>query len=112
LESQADNNARAYFFPAETTSDLVMMNIQRSRKSRLIIKLVIGIFKSIQMKLEKCRNISAMLNIIPIHDTATPYGFRPNKLYVKPKFAFSSAIRGNFVQSLVLDINQVTADEA
>lgn len=111
-ESQADNNARAYFFPAETTRALVMTNIQRSRKSRLITKLAIGILKSIQMKLKKCKNISAILNIIPMHDTTTPYGFSPNKLYVKPKFAFSSAIRGNFAQSLVFDINQVTADEA
>ena len=64
------------------------------------------------MSVEKCRNISIRLNMIPIHDTTIPYGFRPNKLYAKPKFAFSSAIRGNLVQSLVLDINQVIADEA
>lgn len=63
------------------------------------------------MKLKKHRNIRERLNIIPIQDTIIPYGFKPNKLYVKPKFVFSSAIRGNFVESLVLDINQVTADE-
>ena len=111
LESQADNNARAYFLPAEITRDLVTMNVQRSKKSKLITKLAISIFKSTQMKSEKCRNISVRLNVIPIQDTAIPYGFKPNKLYVKPKFVFSSAIKGNFVQSLVLDINQVTADE-
>ena len=111
LESQADNNARAYFLPAEITRDLVIINIQRSRKSKLITKLAISNFKSTQMKLKKHRNISVRLNIIPIQDTMIPYGFKPNKLYVKPKFVFSSVIRGNFVESLVLDINQVTADE-
>ena len=44
--NQADNSARAYFFPAEITRDLVIMNIQRRRKSKLIIKLAISRVRS------------------------------------------------------------------
>ena len=52
-----------------------------------------------------------LLKMTPIQDIAIPKGFNPSKLYVKPKFAFYSAIKGNFVESLVFDINQVTAVE-
>ena len=65
----------------------------------------------IEIEYVKNRYINIMLEITPIQDTVIPYAFNPSKLYEKPKFAFSSAINGNFVESLVLEINHVTAVE-
>ena len=108
LESQADNNARAYFLPEDITSSWVITNIQRSKKSKLAIKhaMILGQL----VKSGKYGYNSTRLRIIPMVDNTIPYGFNPSKLYANPKLIFSSAIRGNLELSRVWDINQVTAE--
>ena len=70
FESQADNNARAYFFPEDITSFLFIINIQRNKKSKLIIKAVMALEQL--MKLKKCKNDNTRLKIKPVVDSINP----------------------------------------
>ena len=70
LESQADNNARAYFFPEDITRFWFIINIQRNKKSKLIINPAMVLEQL--MKLKKCKNDNTRLKIKPVVDSINP----------------------------------------